>query len=146
MAPGDHRDRTPIPGRRRPYDHLVLLAENNRGYSNLVKLVSTGYLEGFYHKPRVSKDLLAEHSEGLIALSACLSGEVSRLLLAREPKRALAAAEALREIFGEDNFFLEIQDHAVRAVSRPHPSNDPWRRALARPDRNITSRFPRLTE
>jgi DNA polymerase-3 subunit alpha len=113
VAPGDHRDRTPIPGRRRPYDHLVLLAENNRGYSNLVKLVSAGYLEGFYHKPRVSKDLLAKHSEGLIALSACLSGEVSRLLLAREPKRALETAENLREILGEDNFFLEIQDHGM---------------------------------
>jgi DNA polymerase-3 subunit alpha len=113
VAPGDHRDRRPIPGRRRPYDHLVLLAENNRGYSNLVKLVSAGYLEGFYHKPRVSKELLAERAEGLIALSACLSGEVSRLVLAREPRRALEAAESYREIFGEDDFFLEIQDHGM---------------------------------
>jgi DNA polymerase-3 subunit alpha len=113
VAPGDHRDRTPSPGRRRPYDHLVLLAENNRGYSNLVKLVSAGYLEGFYHKPRVSKELLADHCEGLIALSACLSGEVSRLLLAREPRRALETAETYREIFGEDDFFLEIQDHGM---------------------------------
>jgi DNA polymerase-3 subunit alpha len=113
VASGDHRDRTPIPGRRRPYDHLVLLAENNRGYANLVKLVSAGYLEGFYHKPRVSKELLADHSEGLIALSACLSGEVSRLLLTREPRRALEVAEHYREIFGDGNFFLEIQDHGM---------------------------------
>jgi DNA polymerase-3 subunit alpha len=113
VAPGDHRERAPIPGRRRPYDHLVLLAENNRGYSNLVKLVSAGYLEGFYHKPRVSKDLLAAHSDGLIALSACLSGEVSRLLLARETRRAREVAETYREIFGEDDFFLEIQDHGM---------------------------------
>jgi DNA polymerase-3 subunit alpha len=113
VAPGDHRDRTPVPGRRRPYDHLVLLAENNLGYSNLVKLVSAGYLEGFYHKPRVSKDLLAAHSEGLIALSACLSGEVSRLLLSREPEKARASAEGYREIFGDDGFFLEIQDHGM---------------------------------
>ena len=67
VASGDHRDRSPVPGRRRPYDHLVLLAENNQGFSNLIKLVSAGYLEGFYHKPRVSKDLLAAHSDGLIA-------------------------------------------------------------------------------
>jgi DNA polymerase-3 subunit alpha len=113
VAPGDHRERAPVPGRRRPYDHLVLLAENNQGFSNLVKLVSAGYLEGFYHKPRVSKDLLAAHSEGLIALSACLSGEVSRLLMARDPKNAREAAASYREIFGEDDFFLEIQDHGM---------------------------------
>ena len=113
VASGDHRDRSPVPGRRRPYDHLVLLAENNQGFSNLIKLVSAGYLEGFYHKPRVSKDLLAAHSDGLIALSACLSGEVSRLLLSREPKKAREAAETYREIFGEDDFFLEIQDHGM---------------------------------
>ncbi len=113
VAPGDHRDRSPVPGRRRPYDHLVLLAENNRGYSNLVKLVSAGYIEGFYHKPRVSRELLAEHSDGLIALSACLSGKVSRLLLSREPEKALRAAEVYREIFGDEGFFLEIQDHGM---------------------------------
>ena len=113
VAPGDHRDRTPAPGRRRPYDHLVLLAENNRGYSNLVKLVSAGFLEGFYHKPRVSKELLAAHSDGVIALSSCLSGEVSRLLLARQPERAGEAAQTYREIFGEDDFFLEIQNHGM---------------------------------
>jgi DNA polymerase-3 subunit alpha len=113
VAPGDHRERAPVPGRRRPYDHLVLLAENNQGYSNLVRLVSKGYLEGFYHKPRVSKELLADHSEGLIALSACLSGEVSRLLLTRESQKALETAETYREIFGTDNFFLEIQDHGM---------------------------------
>ncbi|MCG6950647.1 MAG: DNA polymerase III subunit alpha [Acidobacteria bacterium] len=113
VAPGDHRDRKPVPGRRRPYDHLVLLAENNHGYSNLVKLVSSGYLEGFYHKPRVSKELLGAHSDGLIALSACLSGEVSRLLLSREQEKAREAAETYREIFGDQSFFLEIQDHGM---------------------------------
>ncbi|MEJ2581425.1 MAG: DNA polymerase III subunit alpha, partial [Acidobacteriota bacterium] len=113
VAPGDHRDRKPVPGRRRPYDHLVLLAENNRGNLNLVKLVSSGYLEGFYHKPRVSKELLGAHSDGLIALSACLSGEVSRLLLSREQEKAREAAETYREIFGDQSFFLEIQDHGM---------------------------------
>jgi DNA polymerase-3 subunit alpha len=106
VAPGDHRDRSPVPGRRRPYDHLVLLAVNGRGYRNLTRLVSDGYLNGFYHRPRISKELLAEYSEGLIGLSSCLSGEVSRQLLGREPEAAHRAAEEYREILGTDDFFL----------------------------------------
>ncbi len=113
VAPGDHEERSPIPGRRRPYDHLVLLAENDRGYRNLMWLVSEGFLKGFYHKPRISKDVLADHSEGLIGLSACLSGEVSRLLLDRDSKGAREAAETYREILGDGNFFLEIQNHGT---------------------------------
>jgi DNA polymerase-3 subunit alpha len=113
VAPGDHRDRTPIPGRRRPYDHLVLLAETNRGYRNLTRLVSDAYLDGFYHKPRISKELLAEHAEDLIGLSSCLSGEVSRHLLGREPAAGIRAAEEYREILGEGDFFLEIQNHGT---------------------------------
>ncbi len=113
VAPGDHRDRSPVPGRRRPYDHLVLLAENDRGYRNLVELVSAGYLEGFYHKPRISKELLASHSEGLIGLSSCLSGEVARRLMGRDPDGAAHAAEEFRELLGVDDFFLEIQDHGM---------------------------------
>ncbi|MEE4273517.1 MAG: DNA polymerase III subunit alpha [Thermoanaerobaculales bacterium] len=113
VAPGDHRERSKVPGRRKPYDHLVLLAENNEGYRNLVWLVSEGFLNGFYHKPRISKEVLSEHSEGLIGLSACLSGEVSRRLLDRDSEGARKAAETYREILGPDNFFLEIQDHGM---------------------------------
>jgi DNA polymerase-3 subunit alpha len=113
VAPGDHRDRSPVPGRRKPYDHLVLLAESERGYRNLVWLVSEGYLNGFYHKPRISKELLAERSEGLIGLSACLSGEVARRLLERDPEGARTVAETYREILGPDGFFLEIQNHGL---------------------------------
>ena len=113
VAPGDHRDRDPVPGRRKPYDHLVLLAENDRGYGNLRRLVSEAYLEGFYHKPRISKKILAEHADGLIGLSACLSGEVARRLLGRDAKGARAAADEYREILGKDQFFLEIQDHGL---------------------------------
>jgi DNA polymerase-3 subunit alpha len=113
VAPGDHRDRSPGVGRRRAYDHLVLLAESDRGYQNLVRLVSAGYLEGFYHKPRISKALLAEHCEGLIGLSACLSGELARHLLSRDPSAARRAADQYREILGADDFFLEIQDHGL---------------------------------
>jgi len=113
VAPDDHREKSPVPGRRRPYDHLVLLAENNVGYQNLVWLVSEGYLEGFYHKPRISKEVLADHAEGLIGLSACLSGEVSRLLLDRNPGGARTAAETYREILGPENFYLELQNHGT---------------------------------
>jgi DNA polymerase-3 subunit alpha len=111
VAPGDHREKAPVKGRRKPYDHLVLLAENEIGYRNLVWLVSEGYLEGMYYKPRISKELLAQRSAGLIGLSACLGGEVNRLLLDREPVAARRAAEEYREILGEDNFFLEVQNH-----------------------------------
>jgi DNA polymerase-3 subunit alpha len=100
-------------GDRRPYNHLVLLAENNEGYRNLVWLVSQGFLEGFYFKPRISKEILADHAKGLIGLSACLSGEVSRRILDRDIEAAQRAAEEYREILGADNFYLEIQDHGL---------------------------------
>lgn len=91
--------------------HLVLLAENQTGYQNLLKLVSLGYTEGFYYKPRVDKDTLNRYSKGLIALSACLAGEVADRILAGEPARARQAAAQYREIFGRENFYLELQNH-----------------------------------
>jgi len=112
VAPGDHKDRRAVSGRK-PYDHLVLLAENQQGYRNLVYLVTEAYLSGLYYKPRISKELLKEHSEGLIGLSACLSGEISRRLLERDTDGARRVAEELREILGANNFFLEIQDHGT---------------------------------
>jgi len=113
VAPGDHRVKAPSRGRRKPYDHLVLLAENQQGYRNLVRLVTEGFLSGFYHKPRISKELLEEHSEGLIGLSACLSGEVARHLLGRDAEAARRCAEQYRDILGQDSFFLEIQNHGL---------------------------------
>ncbi len=94
-------------------NHLVLLCENAEGYSNLIKLVSSGFLEGFYYKPRIDHDLLAKHSKGLIGLSACLSGEVNESLLAGNYDRAKASAYRLQEIFGKGNFFLEVQDQGM---------------------------------
>ncbi|MBR6472664.1 MAG: PHP domain-containing protein, partial [Firmicutes bacterium] len=91
--------------------HLILLAENEQGYKNLIKIVSIGYTEGYYYKPRIDKDVLRAHSEGLICLSACLSGEVQRRLLHRDYAGAREEAIALRDIFGEDNVYLELQDH-----------------------------------
>lgn len=95
------------------YHHLVLLAENNEGYQNLMKIVSAGFIDGYYYKPRVDKDLLRKHHRGLIALSACLAGEVQRLLAGQDFEGAKRAALEYRDIFGEGNFFLEVQDHGL---------------------------------
>lgn len=103
------RDKDPNYDKR--YGHLVLLAENMTGYKNLIKLVSTSYVEGFYYKPRVDIEELRKHSEGIIALSACLAGDVSNNILNRNYEEAKRFALLYREIFGENNFYLEIQDH-----------------------------------
>lgn len=91
--------------------HLVVLAETNEGYHNLLHLVSLASLEGFYYRPRVDKELLAQHSKGLIALSACLAGEVAENILKTDLKKAKESASVYRDIFGKENFFLEVQDH-----------------------------------
>ncbi len=93
--------------------HLVLLAENNKGYSNLMKIVSRGFTEGFYYKPRVDHEVLAEYHEGVIALSACLAGEVPSLLRKGFYEEAKKSALTLSEIFGKDHFYLELQDHGI---------------------------------
>ncbi|MDQ6664625.1 MAG: DNA polymerase III subunit alpha [Acidobacteriota bacterium] len=95
------------------YNHLVLLCENQEGYRNLIDLVSTGFLEGFYYKPRIDKDLLAGHSKGLIALSACLRGDINETLLADRYDEGRKLAHTYRDIFGKANFFLEVQDHGL---------------------------------
>ena len=94
--------------------HLILLAENQTGYKNLVKIVSRSYVDGFYFKPRVDKDLLRQHSEGLICLSGCLVGNVARMLMNNDYDGARNEAIELRNIFGENNFFLEIQNHFLQ--------------------------------
>ena len=93
--------------------HLVLLAKNNDGYKNLIKIVSAGFTRGFYYKPRIDKNILREHSDGIIALSACLAGKVQNCLLNRDYEGARKEAEELRDIFGEGNFYLEIQDQGL---------------------------------
>ncbi len=110
VAPDNHKNRGT--GAERS-NHLVLLCENEKGYQNLIKLVSTGYLDGFYYKPRVDHELLAKHSEGLIALSACLRGEVADALLSEKYDQAQKSAYRLRDIFGKGNFFLEVQDQGL---------------------------------
>src|SRR5437867_3744459 len=110
IAKTNRHDRDPASGRP---NHLIILCENEKGYRNLVKLVSKGYLEGFYYKPRIDKELLREHSEGLIGLSACLNGEVSSNVLAGRVEQAEKAAAEYQDIFGKDRFFLEIHDHGL---------------------------------
>jgi DNA polymerase-3 subunit alpha len=95
------------------YNHLVLLCENQDGYRNLLKLVSTAFLEGFYYKPRIDKDLLAQHSKGLIAMSACLRGDINETIVANRYEEAKRLAYGYADMFGKDNFFLEIQDHGL---------------------------------
>ncbi|HYN02878.1 MAG TPA: DNA polymerase III subunit alpha [Vicinamibacteria bacterium] len=95
------------------YNHFTLLATSDAGYHNLIKLVSAGYLEGFYHRPRIDKDLLAKHSEGLIGLSGCLSGEIAQHILAGAEDAALASVGVFSEILGKDRFYLEVMEHGI---------------------------------
>src|SRR5919201_569205 len=111
VAPGDRRTKSGTPGETA--NHLVLLAETREGYHNLIKLVSLGYTEGFYYKPRIDKELLARHATGLIGLSSCLKGEVAEGLSHLQEKRAREAAATYRDILGPRNFFLEMQWHGI---------------------------------
>jgi DNA polymerase-3 subunit alpha len=111
VAPGDRRTKSGNPGETQ--NHLVLLAETLEGYHNLIKLVSAGYTEGFYYKPRIDKELLARHGKGLIGLSSCLKGEVAEGLSHGQDRKALEAAAAYRDILGSGNFFLEMQWHGI---------------------------------
>lgn len=113
VAPGSRFDREAGNEKESRYHHLVLLAENNVGYANLTKIVSRGFTEGFYYKPRVDYEVLQEFHEGIIALSACLAGSIPSFLRRGLYEEAKAEAEKLRDIFGENNFFLELQDHGI---------------------------------
>lgn len=104
------------------YYHMVLLCENNTGYQNLIKLVSYGFTEGFYSKPRIDDELLEKYHEGLICLSACLAGEIPQKLLDGDYNGAKAKAEYYRDLFGKDNFFIELQDHGIEEQQRIIPN------------------------
>src|SRR3954452_17414059 len=111
VAPGSRLEKSGNPGATQ--NHLVLLAETLEGYHNLIKLVSAGYTEGFYYKPRIDKELLAQHSKGLIGLSSCLKGEVATGIRTEQQHKALHAAAAYRDILGRENFFLEMQYQGI---------------------------------
>ena len=112
----NHRD----PPEGDTYNHLCVLAENDEGYRNLVKITSEASLNGFYYKPRISKKFLAEHAKGLIGLSGCLKGEVAEFLTEGKYEAARSGAGFYREIFGSENFFLEIQDQGLELEHRIH--------------------------
>src|SRR5262245_39925116 len=112
----DHEDRADT-----RYNHLVLLCENQEGYRNLIKLVSSGFLDGFYYKPRIDKDLLGQYSKGLIGLSACLQGDINETLLADQYAEARRIAHSYEDMLGKGNFFLELQDHGLEEDKRVIP-------------------------
>ena len=111
LAPGMRQERAEVDGTR--YYHLILLAENETGYRNLVELISLANIEGYYYKPRIDKELLRQYHEGIIALSACVAGEIPQAILRGNNERAEALVAEYVGIFGQDNFFLEIQDHGL---------------------------------
>ena len=121
VAPGSRFDREPG-DQEDKYHHLTLLARDDTGYRNLLQLVSKAHLEGFYHRPRMDKQLLAEHAEGLLCLSGCLSSEVSKLLLAGQDARARRAAGEYRDLFGPGGYWLELQDHGLPEQRRVIPA------------------------
>ena len=154
VAPNSRHDRGgPV---SENYNHLVLLAETREGWHNLIKLVSAGYTEGFYRKPRIDKELLAKHAEGLIGLSSCLKGEIPQALTTDQTARALASAGTFRDMLGQDNFFLEMQWHGIedqKVVNRglaplaqgPRPAaGRHQRRALPAARRSRAARHPAL--
>ncbi|MGN0160557.1 MAG: DNA polymerase III subunit alpha [Lachnospiraceae bacterium] len=113
VAPGSRFDKEISSGEDR-YNHMVLLAENDLGYKNLMKIVSKGFVEGFYYKPRVDAEVLEQYHEGIIALSACLAGEIPKYLVSGLYDAACQSALKYQKIFGKDNFFLELQDHGIQ--------------------------------
>ncbi len=112
VAPGSRLDKTQAKNENKYY-HLILLAENNTGYQNLMKIVSAGFVDGFYYKPRVDWEILSQYHEGIICLSACLAGEVAKALSAKAYDEAKAVALRYLELFGDGNYFLEMQDHGI---------------------------------
>ncbi|HAR00614.1 MAG TPA: DNA polymerase III subunit alpha, partial [Verrucomicrobiales bacterium] len=113
VAPGSRLEKKSSIGGKEVYNHLVLLAQNEIGYKNLVRLVSDAHLEGYYYKPRIDKDILGEHKEGLIALSGCLASEIPALITHNKLKEARNAIDWFKQTFGHENFFLELQNHGI---------------------------------
>jgi DNA polymerase-3 subunit alpha len=113
VAPGSRSDRTPSGPGKKPYYHLLVLVRNAEGYRNLMKLSTAGYLEGYYYRPRVDREILARHAGGLVATSTCLGGEIPQKILAGRRQEAERAACEYREIFGAENFYFEVQDQGI---------------------------------
>jgi DNA polymerase-3 subunit alpha len=133
VAPGSRFERSSQEGGYEGASHCTVLVRNRTGYGNLMKLVSRAYLEGFYYKPRVDRELLAQHAEGLIVLSGCLNSEVSRLLSAGDEAKALQTAGWYQEVFGKDFYFMEVQSHGLQEQTRVTDGTLRIARALGAP-------------
>ena len=117
VAPGSRLEKSSRNGEQKSY-HLILLCENEKGYRNLCKLVTAGYFEGFYYKPRIDKELLEKHSEGLICLSGCLSGELADLALAGDERKLVQTASWFRDVFSRERYYLELQENGLEEQRR----------------------------
>src|ERR1043165_7051853 len=111
VAPGSRLEKKSSSGGKDVYNHLVLLAKDETGYKNLIQLVTDAHLQGYYYKPRIDKETLTKHKEGLIALSGCLASEIPDLIQKDEPARARAAIDWFKQTLGAENFYLELQNH-----------------------------------
>jgi DNA polymerase III subunit alpha len=128
VAPGDRRERKAAGAGREAYHHLLLLAKDATGYSNLVRLVTAGHLEGYYYKPRIDKELLEAHREGLIAFSGCLASEVPDLILKGRIERARETIDWFKQTLGAENYFLELQNHGIPEQATVNRHLIPWAR------------------
>jgi len=127
IAPGSRFDRKANSRTGKDgYNHLLLLAENDIGYKNLVRLTTTAHLEGFYYKPRIDKELLESHKEGIIALSGCLASEIPQAIIRDNPDRARDALDWFKQIFGKDHFFLELQNHGINEQAKVNAELIKW--------------------
>ncbi len=126
VAPGDRREKKASGGGRDVYNHLVLLAKDETGYRNLIKLVTDAHLEGYYYKPRIDKELLSAHKEGLIALSGCLASEIPEAIMKDQLPRAREALDWFKQTLGPENFYLELQNHGLPEQAKVNRSLIPW--------------------
>src|SRR5436190_4487684 len=126
VAPGSRLEKKTTSGGRDVYNHLVLLAKDEAGYQNLIKLVTAAHLEGYYYKPRIDKELLAQNKEGLIALSGCLASEIPEAITREQAQKARDAIDWFRQTLGPDNFYLELQNHNIAEQTKVNRQLIPW--------------------
>src|SRR6476661_4266892 len=126
VAPGSRLEKKSSSGGKDVYNHLVLLAKDETGYQNLVKLVSDAHLRGYYYKPRIDKEILAQHSEGLIALSGCIASEIPQHIINDELDKARGAIDWFKQTLGPENFYLELQNHGIAEQAKVNRYLIPW--------------------
>src|SRR3954463_2002339 len=126
VAPGSRLDKKASTGSRDVYNHLVLLAKDEIGYKNLIKLATAAHIEGYYYKPRIDKEILAAHKEGLIALSGCLASEIPEMITKDQPGRARDAIDWFKQTLGAENFYLELQNHSIPEQAKVNRHLIPW--------------------